>query len=130
MIGSDDDWGAWKSDRGSRLRARGPARLQERGPWHVPGVPHTASADEIHSVFQALALESLFESPLETQSAKAGQSAKADLLEAAYDAIMESYKVRSGQTAAGQCLAAPAGAAAAPAAAAAAPAGAAAQAKK
>ena len=113
------------------LRARGPARLQERGPWHVLGVPHTASADEIHYAFQALALESLFENPLETESAKASQSAKVDLLEAAYDAIMDSYNrtVPSGRTAAGQCLAAPAGAAAAPAAAAAAPAAATAQAK-
>ena len=75
MVGSDDDWGAWKSDRGSMLRARGPARLQERGPWHVLGVPHTASADEIHYAFQALALDSLFENPLETESAKASQSA-------------------------------------------------------
>ena len=86
----------------------------------------------VKPTLQMLALESLFENPLETESAKASQSAKVDLLEAAYDAIMDSYNrtVPSGRTAAGQCLAAPAGAAAAPAAAAAAPAAAAAQAKK
>ncbi len=71
-----------------------PRNLQHAGPWEVLGVAHDASAEEIHSAYQQLSLECLFESPSEIQAAKS------DLLETAYDAIMESYKVRSGRTAA------------------------------